>query len=152
MKPISIAVVAALLVPVLAHGQAPAVPLLLALDDAITRGLIASPRIAEATARRDASDAVADQRHAATRPQVITQAGYMRTNHVDEFGILLPNNQLRVIYPDVPDNYRARLDVAWPVYTGGRFESLAEAARRESTATTGDIDALRAGTHPRARR
>ena len=31
-------------------------------------------------------------------PQISAQAGYSRTNHVETFGVLLPNNQLRVIY------------------------------------------------------
>ena len=63
------------------------------------------------------------------------QAGYMRTNHVDEFGILLPTSQLRVIYPDIPDNYRTRLDLQWPIYTGGRLDALERAARVDAAAS-----------------
>ena len=48
-------------------------------------------------------------------PQVALLAGYTRTNHVDEFGI--PGG--RVIYPDIPDNIRSRVDLQWPIYTGG---------------------------------
>jgi len=32
------------------------------------------------------------------------------------------------LYPDVPDNYRARLDLAWPVYSAGRTDALERAA------------------------
>ena len=96
-----------------APPDAPAQPL--TLDDALGRAVAASHRVAEATARHDGAAAAVAGRHAATKPQIAGVAGYTRTNHVDEFGILLPNNQLRVIYPDIPDNARARLDVQWPV-------------------------------------
>jgi outer membrane protein TolC len=114
------------------------------LDEAIARGLATSHRLAEATARGDAAEAAADQRHAALLPQVAAQGGYVRTNHVDQFGILLPNNQLKIIYPDVPDNYRARLDLQWPIYTGGRLDALEHAARAEAAASTDDLAAARA--------
>ena len=71
--------------------------------------------------RGDAARAVTAQRHAATLPRLTGQAGYTRTNHVEAFGVLLPDNQLRVIYPDIPDNYRTRADLQWPLYTGGRL-------------------------------
>ena len=96
----------------------------LTLDDAIRRGLETSHRLAEAIARGEAAGAAADQQHAAQLPQVAAQGGYARTNHVQEFGVLLPNNQLRVIYPDLPNNFRTRLDVQWPLYTGGRLAAV----------------------------
>ncbi len=126
------------------HAQTANAPLRLTVEEAITRGLATSHRIAEATARKETADAVADERHAAALPQVAAQAGYMRTNHVDEFGVIMPNNQLRVIYPDVPDNYRTRLDLQWPVYTGGRVDALERAARIEATASADEIAVARA--------
>lgn len=119
-------------------------PVTLTLDDAIAKGLAASHRLAEAAARRQSADAGIALREAASRPQLAALAGYMRTNHVEEFGVPLPNNELRVIYPDVPDNYRARLEAQWPLYTGGRAEALTEAARQEAAAAAHDADALRA--------
>jgi outer membrane protein TolC len=115
----------------------------LTLDAAIQRGLEASHRLEEAGARRDAAEAVADQQSAAARPQLTAQAGYLRTNHVDEFAVLQPG-QLLVVYPDVPDNYRTRLDVQWPIYTGGRLEANERAARDEAAAAAFDFDAARA--------
>jgi len=116
----------------------------LTLDEAIRRGLEASHRIAEAIARGEAAEAVVGERHAATLPQIAAQAGYTRTNHVEAFGILSPNNQFRVIYPDVPDNYRTRLDLQWPIYTGGRLDALERAARIDATASADEIAAARA--------
>jgi outer membrane protein len=118
-------------------------PLRLTLDEAVRRGLETSHRIAEAVARGEAADAVVGERRASTLPQIAAQAGYTRTNHVDAFGILLPNNQLRVIYPDIPDNYRTRLDLQWPIYTSGRLDALARAARIEATASADDIATAR---------
>lgn len=103
-----------------AQAQPAAAPVALTLDDAIAKGLTVSHRLAEAVARRQSADAGIALREAASRPQLAALAGYMRTNHVEEFGVPLPNNELRVIYPDVPDNYRARLEAQWPLYTGGR--------------------------------
>ena len=116
----------------------------LTLDDAIRDGLQRSHRLAEAAARGEAADAVSAERHAATLPQVAALAGYMRTNHIDTFGILLPTNQLKIIYPDVPDNYHTRLDLQWPIYTGGRLDAVERAARAEARASLDDLAAARA--------
>jgi outer membrane protein TolC len=49
-----------------------------------------------------------------------------------------------VISPDVPDNLRARLDLQWPIYTGGRLEALERAARAERDAGGEELQAARA--------
>jgi outer membrane protein len=127
-----------------ASPQSPVTPIELSLDDAIARGLATSHRLAEAAARGEAAGAFADERHAALLPQLAAQAGYTRTNHVEEFGLLLPNNQLKIIYPDIPDNVRTRLDLQWPIYTGGRLDALERAARMEEVASAADLAAARA--------
>ena len=133
---------APLVVSAQAPPDAPAQPL--TLDDALGRAVAASHRVAEATARHDGAAAAVASRHAATKPQIAGVAGYTRTNHVDEFGILLPNNQLRVIYPDIPDNARARLDVQWPVYTSGRLQAIESAARLDQSAAGRDVSTTEA--------
>jgi len=116
----------------------------LTVDDAIAKGLATSHRLAEAAARGEAAGAAADERHATLLPQLAAQAGYTRTNHVEAFGLLLPNNQLKIIYPDIPDNYRSRIDLQWPIYTGGRLDALERAARIEASASADDLAAARA--------
>ncbi len=133
---------AAAAAPAALEAQAPAAPLVLSLDEAVSRAEASSHRIAEARARGEAAAAAVGTRHASLLPQVAAQAGYTRTNHIDEFGILLPNNQFRVIYPDIPDNYRTRLDVQWPVYTGGRLNALERAARQDEAAASSDVAAV----------
>jgi outer membrane protein len=112
------------------------------LDQAIVRAAAASHRLADAAARRDQSEAAIEQNAASTRPQVTALAGYTRTSHVQPFRLTQPAGVFE-IYPDLPDNYRARLDVQWPLYTGGRLEALTEAARKESSASGADFESLR---------
>jgi outer membrane protein TolC len=118
--------------------------LTLTLDEAIARGLKASHRIDEISARSDAASAAVQRSHATALPQVSAQAGYTRTNHVDEFGLFTPDGQFRVLYPDVPDNVRARVDMQWAVYTGGRQQAVERAARTEASALAVDREALSA--------
>jgi len=44
----------------------------------------------------------------------------------------------------VPDNYHTRLDLQWPIYTGGRTDALERAARAERSAIDKDVAAARA--------
>jgi outer membrane protein TolC len=114
-------------------------PLRLTLEDVLARAQTNSQRVAELEARADAAAAAEAGRHAADMPLVALQGGYTRTNHVEEFSL-----PLRVLYPDAPDNYRARLDLQWPIYTGGRTDALERAARAEHQAATLDVAAARA--------
>jgi outer membrane protein len=124
-----------------ASAQGPAVPL--TLDEAISRGIANSHRIAELQARSEGAEAAEASRRAAGLPSVAVVGGYMRTNHVDEFGIPAPGQPTRVIYPDIPDNFRARLDLQWTIYSGGRVDALERAARAEREATGEDLAAAR---------
>lgn len=119
-------------------------PLRLTLEDAIARGLDASPRLSELTARQDAARAIEDQREAGQRPQVTAFAGYARTNHVEEFSVPNASGGVRVIYPDIPDRVQTRIDLQWPIYTGGRLQAQTRAAAAEAEAAGHDRDAARA--------
>lgn len=116
----------------------------LTLDEAIARSLAHSARLAEIGARQAGAEAVEAGRGAAKLPIVSAHAGYTRTNHVDEFLITAPGQPPRVLYPDVPDNYRARIDLQWPIYTAGRADALERAARAEVSAVGAELDAARA--------
>jgi outer membrane protein TolC len=123
---------------------AQAAPVRLTLDEAIARGLDANPRLDELLARQDAARAIEAQREAAQHPQLAAIASYTRTNHVEEFSVPNATGGVRVIYPDVPDNVRSRIDLQWPIYTGGRLQALTRAAGAEFEATRHDRDAARA--------
>lgn len=113
------------------------------LEEAQSRAIAASHRLAEARARQAAATAAIDVREAASRPNVALQAGYARTNHVPVFEIPFLARPDQVIYPDIPDNYRTRVDLQWPIYTGGRTDALERAARAEAAAVEGEVSAAR---------
>jgi outer membrane protein len=119
-------------------------PVHLTLDAALARALDSSHRVAELRARQESARASWEGRQAADRPQVSVQAGYTRTNHVQEFGLALPGRPLQVIYPDIPDNYRTRLDVQWPIYSFGRTAALERVAQAEAEASGKDVEVARA--------
>lgn len=116
----------------------------LTLDDAVARAFETSHRLAEVRARREGAEATVRVRQAADMPTVAVSGGYTRTNHVDVFGIPQPDGALRVVYPDIPDNYRTRIEMQWPIYTGGRTDALERAARAEAGATELDLQTTRA--------
>ena len=128
--------------PLAAQAQA---PLRLTLEDAQARAQQASHRLAELQARETAATAAANIRAAADKPNVAFLAGYLRTNHVEEFVVPVPGTTVpRVLYPDIPDNWRTRIDLQWPIYTGGRLDALERAARAEAAAAGADLAAARA--------
>jgi outer membrane protein len=126
-----------------AGAQAPAPVLRLTLAEAQAQAVQASHRLAEARAREAAARAVVDARLALERPLISASAGYSRTNHVLEFSVPGPTGP-RILYPDVPDNYRARLDVQWPIYSGGRTDALEQAARADAAAVASEVQTAQA--------
>jgi outer membrane protein TolC len=48
------------------------------------------------------------------------------------------------VYPDVPDNYQSRLELRWPIYTGGRTDALERAARAEAEAAGAEVQTAQA--------
>lgn len=111
----------------------------LSLDEAVARALATSHRLAEARARETAALAGVAAREADRFPTVSASAGYTRTNHVIEFTVPGPTGVPRVLYPDVPNNYSLRLDLRWPIYTGGRTDALERAARAEAGAVASEV-------------
>lgn len=135
----------ALVAVLLAASQASAQPatLRVTLDEAVAKAVESSHRLAEVRARQQAAEATIEVRRRSDDPTLTASAGYTRTNHIDEFGVPQPDGRLRVIYPDIPDNYRTRLELVWPVYTAGRTDALERAARAEAEATGSDLAAAR---------
>src|SRR5688500_15208945 len=128
--------------PCAASAQEAALPL--TLEAALERGQRHSLRLVEMHSRVEAAEAAEAGRRAADRPLLAALGGYTRTNHVDEFTIVAPGQPTRTLYPDVPDNYRARLDLQWPIYSGGRADALVRAARAEAGAATAETAVTRA--------
>jgi outer membrane protein TolC len=111
----------------------------LTIEEAQARALAASHRLAEARARETAAKAGVDVRASADRPTIAAVAGYSRTQHVIPFAVPGALGVPRLLYPDVPDNYHSRLDLQWPIYTGGQTSALERAARAEATAVGAEV-------------
>jgi outer membrane protein TolC len=135
-----LAILSAAIVLAVGRGAlAQAAAVRLTLEDAQQRAMAVSHRLAESRSREAAATAVADARGAADRPLVTASAGYTRTNHVTPFVVPGPLGLPRVLYPDVPDNYQSRLDLQWPIYSGGRTDALERAARAEAAAVAAEV-------------
>jgi outer membrane protein TolC len=122
----------------------------LGVDDAVSRALLASPRLARLGALEAAAEA---QRRGATAdrwPQVDVTAGYQRRSAVPELTIQAPTGdptnpvQTITVFPNIEDNYRLRAGLALPLYTGGRVSSQIEAAGKGREAAQQDLKAARA--------
>jgi outer membrane protein len=106
-------------------------PLALTLDDALSRGVGHDPRLAAARSRAASAAAGVDARSALARPSVVASGGAQRTNHVPEYGLRQPDGSFKVLFPDIPADYRVRAEVDVPVYTSGRVPALVDAARAD---------------------
>ncbi|HVQ13873.1 MAG TPA: TolC family protein [Vicinamibacterales bacterium] len=128
-------ITAALTIGVVGSAAAQGPPTLqLALEDALSKAAETSHRLAEARAREAGAQAGIAVRQSAERPTVTATASYTRTNHVLPFSVPSPSGIPLLVYPDVPNNYNTRLEMRWPIYTGGRTDALERAARAEADA------------------
>jgi outer membrane protein TolC len=153
MRVAAAALIAVLASAVPAAGQSPQappatldrpVPERLTLAEALSRAIETSHLLAEMRARQSASEAVLAQSKSASLPVFSVEAGYSRTNHVAVFGFPAPDGTFKIIYPDIPDNWRSRVGMVWPIYTGGRTGALERAADAERLATGKDLEDVRA--------
>ncbi|MBZ5638383.1 MAG: TolC family protein [Acidobacteriia bacterium] len=110
----------------------------LSLAEAIARAREQSPRVAQLTALEAAAGAGLEGAKAQRMPSVDLTAGYTRNSNVPEFSLPPPIG--RTIFPNIPDNWRTRLGVTAPLYTGRRIESGIDAASREREAAGKDVE------------
>jgi len=122
----------------------------LGVDDAVSRALLVSPRLARLGALEVAAEAQLRGAAADRWPQVDVGAGYQRRSEVPELAIFAPTNnpaqpvERIVVFPNIQDNYRVRAGLALPLYTGGRLSSQIEAADKGRAAAQQDLKAARA--------
>jgi outer membrane protein len=138
----SLAVTIVLLATAASAGAQQPAPLALTVDEAVARGLAHAPSIAEAGARLAAADAGVRARRAAGLPSASVVSSYLRTNHVDEFGVPQPDGGFRILFPDLPSNYRVRGELTVPIYSSGRWRALVDAAEAERTSVDADRRAI----------
>jgi outer membrane protein TolC len=122
----------------LSRAGAAQTPLSLTLGEAIERGVREAPRLAGARAHEAAATATVDSRAAQGAPTITARTSYLRTNHVDQFGVPQANGSVRVIFPDIPDNFDVRTELAVPLITSGRTAASVGSARAELAASQAD--------------
>lgn len=115
--------------------------LALTLEDTIARARAAAPHLARLEALAAASRANESAIESARRPQVALSASAARQSDVDELALEMPGVPPRVIFPNIPDRFRARVDVTQPILTGGRLPAQRDALHAESQALGQDRDA-----------
>jgi len=136
----AVAVVIALASVRAAHAQTPAGAgdVRLTLEEATERAVDRAPRLAEARAREAAARSTYDSRKAIALPSGTVSSSISRNNHVDE--VLIPSGSgSRVLYPDIPTNYRIRGEALFPVYAFGRVSATLDAARSDIDAASAEI-------------
>ena len=118
--------------------------LALGLQQAVERAVATSPQVAGAGAQQQAAAAGLRGARAARWPQVDLTAGYMRTSDIPELVLTLPGVGARTLFPNIPDNTRARVGLQLPLYTGGRVGAQVAAAEGEWRAAGSEASAARA--------
>jgi outer membrane protein len=142
-RPLVVLLVATGIVAVAARGMAQPAPeaVSLTLSEAVERARRNSPRLEELRALASAADAAVRGAKAGRLPQVDLQASFTRYSNVPELVLPLPGSAPQTVFPNIPNNYRTRLGLSLPLYTGGRVAGAIDAARHEWKAAGLDVDA-----------
>jgi outer membrane protein TolC len=121
----------------------------LSVDEAVRLALQSSPMLQRLGALEAAAEAEEQGARAGRWPRVDVGGGYQRRSNVPELQVAQPSpdpdvpGQLVTIYPNIPDNWRLRADLTWPVYTGGRVQGRIEATTQGHVAAGHDREAAR---------
>jgi len=118
------------------------------LAEALERARTASPRLGELEAQRRAAEAGLAGARAERMPRVDVLANYTRNSEVPELSFGIPGVATRtLIFPNIPNMWRAHAGVSLPLWTSGRIESGIDAAGRQLQAagldlTTGESELI----------
>jgi outer membrane protein len=110
----------------------------LTLEEATSRALSVSASLGRLRAGERAAEADLRAAKAERLPELDLRAGYVRQSEVPDVTV-----DGRTIFPNIPNNYRTRLAVSIPLFTGGRLERAVESARFEREASGKDVDSGR---------
>ncbi len=132
------------LLPILTLALAPsAAPVArLTLAEALERARGASKHLGQLRALEDAAAAAVRGARADRLPTLGVSAAYSRNSNVPEFVVQQQTGPLTV-FPNLPNQGRARADLGLPLYTGGRTSGAVTAAEEQHKATGQDLAAGR---------
>jgi outer membrane protein len=112
--------------------------LTLTLEEALARARSVSPRLAELESLEQAAVAELRRAEAGHQPDLSLSAYYQRYADVPELFTVRPGEGLLAIFPNIPDNYGAKVGFELPVYAGGRIGGGIEAAEWRQQAVESD--------------
>ena len=112
----------------------------LTLSEALERARTNSPHLAELEAQRRAAEAGLAGARAERMPRVDVSGNYTRNSEVPELSFGIPGVVTRtIIFPNIPNVYRAYAGVSLPLWTSGRIENSITAADRQLQAAGLDV-------------
>jgi outer membrane protein len=119
-------------------------PTRLTADETVALALEHAPRLRQLDANRSAAESGVTQARADEKPHIDLSAGYTRYSDVPEFAVNVPGaSGGGVLFPNIPNNARARVGASYPLYNGGRTGGLVDAARRERDSAESLLEAAR---------
>jgi len=113
---------------------------LLTLDDCIHLGMEYSPAIHSSQMKEKAAKAQVSEINSARLPNISFSAGYTRLSDIDPYVFQLSETQTYTVYPNIPDNYSAELNITQPLFTGFCLENASAAASQEAKAAKYDYE------------
>lgn len=127
-----------------ATAQSPPVATTLTVDEAVRLALEHAPRLVQARAQQAAAESSVTALRAIGLPTANVQMQYLRLNDVTEFRIPDGTGGTRVLYPNIPNLYKARAEVVVPIYSFGRVASNVASADADVSAAAADLRAVQA--------
>lgn len=108
----------------------------LTVEESITIALVNSRSLHASAKKAEYAEAKASEAAAALYPSLKMQAGYMRLSDVPAFQIQLPTTLIS--FPVVLNTYNLKATVQQPLFTGWRFQGIADNAEFTAEATARD--------------
>jgi outer membrane protein TolC len=118
--------------------------LALGVEEAVALALESAPELQQRRAEERVAKAERRGARAERLPRVELMAGYTRQSDIREFVTAGPDGSETVIFPNLPNQTRSRLQLSLPLYTGGRLERLEQAARERETVAARSLEAAAA--------
>ena len=112
----------------------------LSLQQALEQGVQASSRLEQLRQVHGADLGTLTEVRSARFPRLSANAGYTRLSEEAEFTLQSPAGEVS-INPNLPDRWRLRVGVQWPIFTFGQTSNLVRAAERTLQASSRDVDA-----------
>lgn len=104
-------------------------PIRLSLEDALARAQEVSPKLLRLDALTESALGAEREARAARYPDLSAGASYTRLSEERSLELTIPGRGTVALSPDIPNRWRSRFGLSWPLWTGGRIGNSIEATR-----------------------